>query len=102
MVLHPPTATLCPYTPLFRSAAAMLEAHEDDLVFENGSTSVKGAPGSAKSFASVAGFAYIPVPLPEGLEPGLSDEAFFEPDRKSTRLNSSHGYTSYAVFRLKK
>src|SRR5687768_18263661 len=23
-------------------------------------------------------------------------------DRKSTRLNSSHGYTSYAVFRLKK
>src|SRR5687768_14704805 len=24
------------------------------------------------------------------------------PDRKSTRLNSSHGYISYAVFRLKK
>src|SRR5205809_1713261 len=24
------------------------------------------------------------------------------PDRKSTRLNSSHGYTSYAVFCLKK
>src|SRR5687768_18251484 len=23
------------------------------------------------------------------------------PDRKSTRLNSSHGYNSYAVFRLK-
>jgi carbon-monoxide dehydrogenase large subunit len=27
----------------------------------------------------VAGYAYVPVPLPEGLEPGLSDEAFFEP-----------------------
>src|ERR1041385_9369556 len=26
----------------------------------------------------------------------------FEPDRKSTRLNSSHGYISYAVFCLKK
>ena len=60
-------------------AAALLEAHEDDLVFENGTISVKGAPASAKSFASVAAFAYVPVPLPEGLEPGLSDEAFFEP-----------------------
>jgi aerobic carbon-monoxide dehydrogenase large subunit len=60
-------------------AAALLEAHDDDLVFENGTISVKGSPASAKSFASVAGFAYIPVPLPEGLEPGLSDEAFFEP-----------------------
>jgi aerobic carbon-monoxide dehydrogenase large subunit len=60
-------------------AAAMLEAHEDDLVFENGSISVKGAPASGKPFSSVAAFAYRPVPLPEGLEPGLSDEAFFEP-----------------------
>src|SRR2546422_8513155 len=28
--------------------------------------------------------------------------ALFGPDRKSTRLNSSHGYISYAVFCLKK
>src|SRR2546422_8596871 len=28
--------------------------------------------------------------------------AFAEADRKSTRLNSSHGYISYAVFCLKK
>src|SRR2546429_2761200 len=27
---------------------------------------------------------------------------YYEPDRKSTRLNSSHGYISYAVFCLKK
>jgi len=60
-------------------AAALLEAHEDDLVFENGSIGVKGSPASAKTFASVAAFAYRPVPLPEGLEPGLSEEAFFEP-----------------------
>jgi carbon-monoxide dehydrogenase large subunit len=60
-------------------AAAMLEAHEDDLVFENGAISVKGAPARGKSFAEVAAFAYIPVPLPEGLEPGVSEEAFFEP-----------------------
>jgi aerobic carbon-monoxide dehydrogenase large subunit len=60
-------------------AAALLEAHEDDLVFENGTVAVKGSPTSAKPFASVAAYAYVPVPLPEGLEPGLSDEAFFEP-----------------------
>jgi len=60
-------------------AAALLEAHEDDLVFENGRIGVKGAPSSAKTFAEVAGYAYVPVPLPPGLDPGLSDEAFFEP-----------------------
>lgn len=60
-------------------AAALLEAHEDDLVFKNGTISVKGSPASGKSFESVAAYAYVPVPLPEGLEPGLSDEAFFEP-----------------------
>jgi carbon-monoxide dehydrogenase large subunit len=60
-------------------AAALLEAHEDDIVFENGRVGVKGAPASSKSFAEIAGYAYVPVPLPPGLEPGLSDEAFFEP-----------------------
>ncbi len=60
-------------------AAALLEAHEDDIVFENGRVGVKGAPASAKTFAEVAGYAYVPVPLPPGLDPGLSEEAFFEP-----------------------
>ena len=62
-----------------RFAAALLEAHEDDIVFENGRIGVKGSPASAKTFAEVAGYAYVPVPLPPGLEPGLSEEAFFEP-----------------------
>ena len=60
-------------------AAALLEAGEEDLVFEGGKIFVKGAPAKAKSFAEVATFAYVPVPLPAGLEPGLSEEAFFEP-----------------------
>ena len=60
-------------------AAAMFEAHEDDLVFENDTIGVKGSPASAKPFAAIAAYAYVPVPLPPGLEPGLSDEAFFEP-----------------------
>ena len=64
-------------------AGALLEAHEDDLVFQNGAISVKGAPASAKSFADVAAYAYVPVPLPQGLEPGLSDEAFFEPSNNT-------------------
>jgi carbon-monoxide dehydrogenase large subunit len=60
-------------------AAAMMEASEDDLIFENGAIAVKGAPATAKKFADIAAYAYVPVPLPPGLEPGLSDEAFWEP-----------------------
>jgi carbon-monoxide dehydrogenase large subunit len=66
-------------TKMAKFAAALMEANEDDLVFENGKIFVKGAPAAGKTFADVAGYAYIPVPLPAGLEPGLSDEAFFEP-----------------------
>ena len=60
-------------------AAALLEAREDDIVFEDGRVFVKGAPAHGTSFAEIAAFAYRPVPLPPGLEPGLSEEAFFEP-----------------------
>ncbi len=60
-------------------AAAMMEANEEDLVFENGAIFVNGAPASAKKFADIASFAYVPVPLPPGLDPGLSEEAFWEP-----------------------
>src|SRR2546429_3681902 len=38
----------------------------------------------------------------DALERIASVCASFEVDRKSTRLNSSHGYISYAVFCLKK
>jgi carbon-monoxide dehydrogenase large subunit len=70
-------------TKMAKFAAAMLEASESDLVFEGGRIYVKGSPASAKSFAEVASFSYIPVPLPEGLEPGLSEEAFFEPSNNT-------------------
>jgi len=60
-------------------AAAMLEASEEDIVFEDGKISVKGAPAKGKTFGEIAAYAYVPVPLPAGMEPGLSDEAFFEP-----------------------
>jgi carbon-monoxide dehydrogenase large subunit len=70
-------------TKMAKFAAAMLEAHEEDLVFENGTIAVKGAPAKGKAFAEVASFAYIPVPLPAGMEPGLSEEAFFEPSNNT-------------------
>src|SRR5256884_1219028 len=38
-----------------------------------------------------------PLPLPVA-----ANKALAKADRKSTRLNSSHGYISYAVFCLKK
>jgi carbon-monoxide dehydrogenase large subunit len=64
-------------------AAALMEADEADLVFENGRIFVKGAPATGKTFAEVSNYAYIPVPLPQGLEPGLSEEAFFEPSNNT-------------------
>lgn len=61
-------------------AASLLEAHEEDLVFENGTIHVKGAPTVSLPFQAVSAYAYVPVPLPTGVdEPGLSAEAFFEP-----------------------
>jgi carbon-monoxide dehydrogenase large subunit len=70
-------------TKMARFAAELLEASEADLVFENGTIAVRGAPASAKKFSEVAAFAYVPVPLPEGLDPGLSEEAFFEPSNNT-------------------
>src|SRR3954470_7823909 len=61
-------------TKMAKFAAALLEAHEDDIVFENGTITVKGAPARGKAFASVAAVAYVPVPLPAG-DPGRSAEA---------------------------
>ena len=61
-------------------AAQMLEAREADIVFENGQVAVAGVAGSGIPFADVAGFAYVPIPLPRDTEPGLSEEAFWEPE----------------------
>src|SRR5205809_1399854 len=78
----PPTSTLFPYTTLFRSlsgresTATMLRARElavDEVIQD---------PTARK------------LPAFEAL--------LKRRDRKSTRLNSSHGYISYAVFCLKK
>src|SRR5258708_24210346 len=73
MIRRPPRSTLFPYTTLFRSAKRFAEALTMAHHRERG-TSV----GIARIFNT------------------------YGPDRKSTRLNSSHQIISYAVFCLKK
>src|SRR2546422_7552772 len=81
MIRRPPRSTLFPYTTLFRSPtgtgpAAVLRI-EPPTVYLLPSENTRVAPRALKDDGSPA-------------------------DRKSTRLNSSHGYISYAVFCLKK
>ena len=60
-------------------AAHMLEAAEDDIVFEDGKMFVQGAPAEAKSFGEVALASHLASSLPEGMEPGLEATSFFDP-----------------------
>src|SRR2546429_4082526 len=83
MIRRPPRSTLFPYTTLFRSplVEATVRLRPDVVLMAY----------SAPVIAQLERFG-IPV---------LALDAN-DIDRKSTRLNSSHGYISYAVFCLKK
>src|SRR6266851_4933048 len=59
-------------------AAHMLEAAEEDVVFEHGNYHVKGSPDKSKAFGEVA-FASYGMGLPEGMEQGLEAVAYFDP-----------------------
>src|SRR2546429_6509468 len=84
MIRRPPRSTLFPYTTLFRS----VKLTDREVVLRNYAGKI---------------FRYKqpkdPKKTPTRLKVGVPE---LEPDRKSTRLNSSHGYISYAVFCLKK
>lgn len=60
-------------------AAHLLEAHEEDVEYEDGRLSIRGAPDRHVTFADVTEAAYMADNLPEGLEPGLAATHFFEP-----------------------
>jgi aerobic carbon-monoxide dehydrogenase large subunit len=60
-------------------AAHLLEASENDLVYEGGKFAVKGSPDRFKTFGDVALMAYLAHNLPKGLEPGLEAISFFDP-----------------------
>src|SRR2546429_3566376 len=83
MIRRPPRSTLFPYTTLFRSQVIERDAH-----LPRGSEAV--APGAQQVGQLAQHAEHFALLLRLG------------GDRKSTRLNSSHGYISYAVFCLKK
>ena len=70
-------------------AAHLLEAAEDDLEWERGRFSVKGAPDRVKTIQDVAFAAY--TDLPEGLEAGLEGVHYYDPP------NMTFPFGSYAV-----
>src|SRR5687768_17710842 len=90
MVRRPPTSTLFPYTTLFRSEAGA------GLV-------VPARHGQSRVDAARLRRRHVRAER-RRLRAGFrrKDGRTQMGDRKSTRLNSSHGYISYAVFCLKK
>jgi len=60
--------------------AHQLEAAPDDIEVRDGRFSVKGSPDRGMTLAEVAGAAYIPDNLPEGMEPGLEETTFYDPE----------------------
>src|SRR2546429_6695651 len=85
MIRRPPRSTLFPYTTLFRSAC--------DLGAQRGRILVAEVPRVGRREVSPR---LVHGPERTRVVTDLGQ------DRKSTRLNSSHGYISYAVFCLKK
>lgn len=60
-------------------AAHMLEASEDDIVFENGRASVKGSPDQGKTIGEIALTAAVGASLPAGVEPFLDETTYYDP-----------------------
>jgi len=63
-----------------RIVAHQLEAAPEDIEVRDGRFMVRGQPDSGMALAEVAGAAYIPENLPEGMEPGLEESAFYDPE----------------------
>src|SRR3989449_5623401 len=99
MIRRPPRSTLFPYTTLFRS---LTRRQREILDFISGHITERGF---APSFEEIAArFAFRSLATVHEHLTNLERKGYIHraQDRKSTRLNSSHGYISYAVFCLKK
>src|SRR3712207_8546504 len=92
MIRRPPRSTLFPYTTLFRSEGTGAGYIENSRVLDALVRDADGKQAGSQPLAMVfsAGNA------------GPDKQTITSPDRKSTRLNSSHANISYAVFCLKK
>src|SRR5687768_18312638 len=93
MLRRPPRSTLFPYTTLFRSDVAWILAQRDEIA-----SGLEIIPRRDLAMIAVQG----PNARTKVWQVIPGSQAETEKDRKSTRLNSSHGYISYAVFCLKK
>src|SRR5256885_12261571 len=92
MIRRPPRSTLFPYTTLFRSHAADQAGRGWTFGLHEALDQTGGMLGPLLVAAMLFGN--------KGYPASFAVLAF--PDRKSTRLNSSHPVISYAVFCLKK
>src|SRR2546429_5835723 len=99
MIRRPPRSTLFPYTTLFRSILDRIEITIELSVELFAKWSFGAEPICRASVGDDGPVLRLVcfVSLPEA-----GQKMSAETDRKSTRLNSSHGYISYAVFCLKK
>src|SRR2546429_5293905 len=98
MIRRPPRSTLFPYTTLFRSGCT--DGYMQNQPGHRGCQQQRGRV-SRKTWRSVLqpDVPLFPSYWPPELRPTEDKLPFI--DRKSTRLNSSHGYISYAAFCLK-
>src|SRR2546422_2981439 len=95
MIRRPPRSTLFPYTTLFRSPLARTLWEVRQLVETARKTKVATQMGNQGHAGEGT------RQIREWVEAGVALVSHLG-DRKSTRLNSSHGYNSYAGFCLKK
>src|SRR2546429_7253004 len=96
MIRRPPRSTLFPYTTLFRSTLPDV-AGQLAIVANRAGTGI-----NMKVRALADGVNSMTIQLDQALKMAHEAPPDKDKDRKSTRLNSSHGYISYAVFCLKK
>src|SRR3712207_7881158 len=96
MIRRPPRSTLFPYTTLFRSEAARRGGARGGRAGDAERGARAAGPRAERGRRARAGAAARQVATK------LRDVKTARPDRKSTRLNSSHANISYAVFCLKK
>jgi carbon-monoxide dehydrogenase large subunit len=59
--------------------AHQLEAASEDIELKDDRFSVRGSPDKGMTMADVAGVAYLGIELPEGMEPGLEETNFYDP-----------------------
>ncbi len=63
-----------------RIASHLLEAAPEDIELQDGKYSVRGSPDKGLTLAEIAGAAYVPENLPDGMEPGLEETTFYDPE----------------------